>query len=120
MKYLQMLEHENIVRLRQIIHSRPSKSESNQMMGSLYLIFDFLNNDLQGLMNNPSIKFELPHIKCILHQILSGMDYMHSKEVVHRDIKGANILVSNRGLVQIADFGLARDMLPLNKEFNYT
>lgn len=66
MKYLQSLEHDNIVKLRQIIHSRPSKSESNRMMGSMYLIFDFLNNDLQGLMNSPSIKFELPHIKCII------------------------------------------------------
>ena len=46
MKYLKMLDHPNIVKLRQIIHSRPSKSESNKLKGSLYLIFDFLNFDL--------------------------------------------------------------------------
>ena len=82
------------------------------MMGSLYLIFEFLNNDLQGLMNNPMVKFELPHIKCMMHQILLGMDHLHSQNIIHRDIKGANILVSNRGQVQIADFGLARHIMP--------
>jgi len=59
-KYLKLVDHENILKLREIIHSRPSKSQSSMLMGSLYLIFDFLKYDLQGLMNTPSIKFDLP------------------------------------------------------------
>ena len=59
MKYLKLVDHPNIVKLRDIIHSRPSKAETNKMKGSLYLIFDFLNFDLQGLMNNPKTKFDL-------------------------------------------------------------
>ena len=63
MQFLQQLDHPNIVNLREIIHSRPSDSLSNKKMGSTYLIFDFLNNDLQGMMNNPTIKFKLGNIK---------------------------------------------------------
>ena len=36
---------------------------------------------------------------------------MHTKKVIHRDIKGGNILISSDGVVKIADFGLARDMI---------
>lgn len=104
------MDHENIVKLRDIKHSRCSKSDSNKQMGSTYLIFDFLNNDLQGLMNNPKIKFDERAVKCLIHQILKGMDYLHKRSIIHRDMKGANILVSNKGQVQIADFGLARHL----------
>lgn len=47
------------------------------MMGSIYMIFDFMSNDLQGLMYNAKLKFELPHIKCIIKQILEGLKYLH-------------------------------------------
>jgi serine/threonine protein kinase len=50
-------------------------------------------------MNNPKIKFDERSVKCLIHQILKGMDYLHKKSIVHRDMKGANILVSNKGQV---------------------
>lgn len=71
-------------------------------------------------MNNPKIKFELPHMKCIMRQILEGLNYIHSQNIIHRDIKGANILVSNKGDVQIADFGLTREIQPQDKHMLYT
>lgn len=36
---------------------------------------------------------------------------MHSKKIMHRDIKGGNILINDRGIVKLADFGLSRDMI---------
>jgi len=44
----------------------------------------------------------------LMKQVLSGVAFLHSQSMVHRDLKGANILVSRKGVVKIADFGLAR------------
>ncbi|XP_042418531.1 mitogen-activated protein kinase kinase kinase 3-like isoform X1 [Zingiber officinale] len=43
-------------------------------------------------------------------QILSGLAYLHGRNTVHRDIKGANILVDPNGVVKLADFGMAKHM----------
>ena len=107
------MNHRNILEIRQIL------AEGNPT-GSLYLVFDFMSSDLQGLMNSPAIKFEVTHFKNIMLQILHGIDYMHRMNIAHRDLKGANILVSSSGRVQIADFGLTRNLTPMDKNALYT
>ncbi|XP_044483977.1 mitogen-activated protein kinase kinase kinase YODA-like isoform X2 [Mangifera indica] len=47
-------------------------------------------------------------IRSYTQQILSGLEYLHAKNTVHRDIKGANILVDPSGRVKLADFGMAK------------
>jgi cyclin-dependent kinase 12/13 len=106
---LSRLKHANIVDLHEVVTSKPC--EKNKFKGSVYLVFEYMEHDLNGLIDR-NIRFDVPGIKCIMHQILLGLDYLHINNVIHRDIKGANILLNNRGEIKIADFGLARPHLP--------
>lgn len=66
-------------------------------------------------MNSKMICCRL-QVKCYMKQLLTGIEHCHNKCVLHRDIKSSNLLVSNDGILKIADFGLATSFDPDNKE----
>ncbi|CAN7002000.1 unnamed protein product [Brassica oleracea var. botrytis] len=74
---------------------------------SLYLVFEYMDHDLLGLSSLPGAKFSEPQVKCYMQQLLSGLEHCHSRGVLHRDIKGSNLLIDRNGVLKIADFGLA-------------
>ncbi|XP_076940211.1 protein IMPAIRED IN BABA-INDUCED STERILITY 1-like [Bidens hawaiensis] len=96
---LRRLDHPNVMKLDGIITSRLSCS--------IYLVFEYMELDISGLLSCPDIKFTDSQIKCYMKQLLSGLEHCHSRGVMHRDIKGANLLVNNEGVMKIGDFGLA-------------
>ncbi|KAL6581866.1 hypothetical protein OROMI_005880 [Orobanche minor] len=105
---LRRLDHPNVVKLQGLATSR--------MSCSLYLVFDYMVHDLAGLASSPGIKFTEPQVKCYIHQLLSGLEHCHDRHVLHRDIKGSNLLIDDEGVLKIADFGLALGFDPNNSQ----
>ncbi|KAL4949603.1 kinase-like domain-containing protein [Aspergillus filifer] len=105
-KLLKMLSHVNIMRLREMAVER-SKGEGRKK-ASMYMVFPYMEHDLSGLLENPAVQFTEAQIKCYMVQLLEGLKYLHGNCILHRDMKAANLLISNQGVLQIADFGLAR------------
>lgn len=108
-KLLQSLKHENIVDLREVMVEK----------NDCYMVFEYLAHDLTGLLNHPSFKLEPAHRKHLAMQMFEGLDYLHKRGVLHRDIKAANILVSSDGVLKLADFGLAR-FYAKRHQYDYT
>ena len=84
----------------------------------IYLVFEFCEHDLAGLLSNPAVKFALSEIKTVMQQLLNGVFFLHKHRILHRDIKAANILITKHGSLKLADFGLARAFSVNNKEKN--
>ncbi|CAN7063786.1 unnamed protein product [Brassica oleracea var. botrytis] len=96
---LRRLDHPNIIKLQGLVTSKLSCN--------IHLVFEYMEHDLTGLLSRPDINFTTPQIKCYMKQLLSGLDHCHARGVMHRDIKGSNLLVNNEGVLKVADFGLA-------------
>nr|AAF34804.1 CDK-activating kinase [Euphorbia esula] len=79
------------------------------------LVLEFLRTDLASLIKegkkNGGIGVNAGEIKRWMMQILSGLDACHRNMVVHRDLKPSNLLISDDGVLKLADFGQARILM---------
>ena len=58
--------------------------------GSIYLVFEYMDHDLTGLVEQPLFRpFALEHIKCYLKQLLDGLHFCHRNNVLHRPFYAA-------------------------------
>lgn len=107
-KIISQLNHKNIVNLREIVTDKQNAVDFRRDKGSFYLVFEYMDHDLMGLLESGMVDFNELNNACIMRQLLDGLNYCHKKNFLHRDIKCSNILMNNKGEVKLADFGLAR------------
>ncbi|CBF74071.1 protein stk47 [Aspergillus nidulans FGSC A4] len=108
-KLLQHLRNHNVVSLLEVM------VEKNEC----FMVFEYLSHDLTGLINHPTFTLTAAHKKDLAKQMFEGLSYLHHRGVLHRDIKAANILISNQGRLKYADFGLAR-FFSKSRQLDYT
>ena len=136
---LKRMNHKNIVKLIEIVYdeSPTPKTDTNgpHPVGNynnnntnppklitgkhFFMILPYMVSDLTGLLHNPRVQFDMGDVKNIMLQLFEGINYIHCNKFLHRDIKTANILIDHKGVVKIADFGLARNYFgsPPNLKF---
>jgi len=94
---LKELQHPNIVRLHDVIHTEKK----------LTLVFEYLDQDLKKFLDS-SDGLDSRTIKSSLYQLLRGVSFCHDRRVLHRDLKPQNLLINKDFELKLADFGLAR------------
>lgn len=98
-------KHKNIVNLIDVITDRNL---------DVYLIFDYAEYDLDYILKHTPLAEN--HVKSYMCQLLLGLYVLHQKNIYHRDLKPKNILVKASNVIEIADFGLAKQISPSERE----
>ena len=92
----------NIVQLLDVV--------SNPTDGTLSICLEYMNGgSLQDIVDAGGIQNEVV-LRGISKQMLVGLKHLHDLRVIHRDLKPSNALISSKGVVKLADFGLARTL----------
>lgn len=109
MSILQVVQHPNIIKVKEVVCEYHSTSTKSNLPRDVYMALEFQDHDLGKLLKERHVKFEVPEVKCLMQQLLRGVQYLHENWIMHRDIKTSNLLYNNRGELKICDFGLARE-----------
>jgi len=94
------LKHQNIVNVREVV--------IGSTLDKIYVVMEYSEHELRDLMENTRYNFKISEIKSLMKQLLQAIEYLHSRSILHRDLKTSNILYSNKGILKVCDFGLAR------------
>lgn len=81
--------------------------DSQREFNTVFLVSEYVESDLRKVFRSHYFLTER-HVQTIMYNLLCGVHYIHSANVVHRDIKPGNVLVTQDCTAKICDFGLAR------------
>lgn len=105
-KLLKSLKHQNIIEIVEITTRNFNPVGFGREKCEMFIVFPYITNDLNVLIQKTALLGN--EIRHILGQIVEGMVYLKSKDIIHRDLKTSNILIDDDYTVKIADFGLAK------------
>ena len=77
----------------------------------IYMVMDYMEHEVKTLLEYEKYghyQFNIAEIKCLMLQLLRGIEYLHEHYIFHRDLKTSNLLYNNKGILKICDFGLAK------------
>lgn len=80
----------------------------------LNIFLEYVPGGSVSTMLNSYGPLKEPLVRSFCRQIVTGLVYLHGKDIIHRDIKGANILVDNKGAIKISDFGISKKVEATN------
>ncbi|KAG2733728.1 hypothetical protein G9P44_003253 [Scheffersomyces stipitis] len=107
---LKSLNHENIVRY----YGASTDDEY------LNIFLEYVPGGSVQTMLQSYGPFEEPLIRNFIRQVLIGLSYLHGEDIIHRDIKGANILIDIKGTVKIGDFGISKKVSSLEEDESHS
>lgn len=96
--FLKELQHPNVVTLKEVLHW-------NQ---KIHLVFEFVDQDLRKHLEAYPSYLPSSQVRSYTQQILTGLLFCHTHRILHRDLKPQNLLIDHKGIIKLADFGLAR------------
>ena len=109
-KLLRFFDHENLITLLDV-----PKQENHSSFNDVYIITDLMETDLHRVIYSRQ-ELSDDHIQYFIYQILRGTLYFHSANVIHRDLRPANILANKNCDLKICDLGL--DHGPIKEDDN--
>ena len=71
---------------------------------------EYCEQDIDYILKNKNRPWSLSEVKCLMRQLLTAVNYLHERWMIHRDLKTSNLLYTNKGQLKVGDFGLVRMM----------
>ncbi|KAL0718665.1 hypothetical protein Bca4012_067988 [Brassica carinata] len=102
LKLLRHLRHDNVIALKDVMMANHKTTFKD-----VYLVYELMDTDLHQIIKSSQV-LSNDHCQYFLFQLLRGLKYIHSANILHRDLKPGNLLVNANCDLKICDFGLAR------------
>ncbi|EDO35402.1 predicted protein [Nematostella vectensis] len=99
-RMLRQLRHENLVNLIEVFRRKKR----------LFLVFEFVDHTVLDDLERYPNGLDENTVRKVMWQVLRAIEFIHRHNIIHRDVKPENILVSRSGIVKLCDFGFARTL----------